>query len=564
MLSDHRRVGGLYRPKPRRPATADQQARRTPATRQFRSEKAAHTVHDENLMSVCMDTRAATPNVAWRDSQKEACVSSLLDGSVGQIDFVTRYGLMSKAQLAAIPRITEMIKEHSLRTIRIAWCDQHGLVRGKQVMAHDFLLALRNGVDFQTATLFMDTANNLAAPMFAKHGGGIGVASLCGGPDAILVPDPLTFRVLPWAPRTGWILSEMYLNNGEPMPFDTRAVFKRQLARLHTRGWDWVGGLEVEFYICKLEDRMLQPEQCGWPPDPPKVSMIAHGFQYLTEERQDEIDPILQMLHDNLAALDLPLRTMEDEWGPGQCEFTFDPTRGVMSADHMVLFRTAVKQLCRRHGYHATFMTRPALPNFFSSGWHLHQSLCSLEGGENLFANFANPTDELSLLGRQYVAGLLAHAAPACVFSTPTINGYKRFRPNSFAPDRITWACENRAAMIRVLGGPGDRAAHLENRAGEPCANPYLYMASQIAAGLDGIDRGLDPGPMDETPYESGKPKLPRSLMEATAALSGSAMFRRELGDALVDYLLLLKQSEIDRFLQHVTDWEHREYFEMF
>ena len=118
-----------------------------------------------------MDTRAATPNVAWRDSHKEECVSSLLDGSVGQIDFVTRYGLMSKAQLAAIPRITEMIKEHSLRTIRIAWCDQHGLVRGKQVMAHDFLLALRNGVDFQTATLFMDTANNLATIIFFRGPG---------------------------------------------------------------------------------------------------------------------------------------------------------------------------------------------------------------------------------------------------------------------------------------------------------------------------------------------------------------------------------------------------------
>ncbi|MSR15767.1 MAG: glutamine synthetase [Gammaproteobacteria bacterium] len=491
-------------------------------------------------------------------------MSTLQDGSVGQLDFVTRHGLMSEEQLAAIPRIKALIEQHRLRTIRIAWCDQHGLVRGKHVMVHDFLLALRNGVDFQTATLFMDTTNNMVAPLFAKQAGGIGVASLCGGPDAILVPDPLTFRVLPWAERTGWILSEMHLNTGEPVPFDTRALFKRSLAKLHQRGLDWVGGLEVEFYICKLEDRMLLPEQSGWPPDPPKVSAIAHGFQYLTEERQDEIDPILQMLHDNLEALDLPLRTMEDEWGPGQCEFTFDPTRGVMSADHMVLFRTAVKQLCRRHGYHATFMTRPALPNFFSSGWHLHQSICSLATGENMFANMIEPTAPLSLLGRQYVAGLLAHAAPACVFSTPTINGYKRFRPNSFAPDHVTWASENRAAMIRVLGGPGDRASHIENRTGEPCANPYLYMASQIVAGLDGVDRQLDPGPMDETPYESNKPKLPQSLMDATVALAGSQVFRAGFGDAFVDYMLLVKQNEINRFLQHVTDWEHREYFEMY
>ncbi len=489
---------------------------------------------------------------------------SIQDSSVGQLDFVTRHRLMDDEQREAIERIKAIIEQHKLRTIRIAWGDQHGLVRGKHVMVHDFLQALRNGIDFQTATLFMDTTNNLVAPIFAQNGGGIGISSLCGGPDAILVPDPLTFRVLPWAERTGWVLSEMYLANGEPMPFDSRGVMKRQLKALHARGLEYVGGLEVEFYICKLEDRMLQPEQSGWPPDPPKVSCIAHGFQYLTEERQDEIDPILQMLHDNLASLNLPLRTMEDEWGPGQCEFTFDPTPGLSSADNMLLFRTATKQLCRRHGYHATFMTRPALPNFFSSGWHLHQSLIDKASGENLFANMSGSGDVLSELGQQYVAGILKHAAAACVFSTPTINGYKRFRPNSFAPDRITWAAENRAAMVRVLGGPGDKSSHIENRAGEPCANPYLYMASQIAAGLDGIENKLAPGPLELTPYESAKPKLPRSLMDATAALRDSTVFRERLGDAFIDYLLLVKQSEIDRFLGHVTDWEHREYFEVF
>ena len=488
---------------------------------------------------------------------------SIQDGSVGQLDFVTRHGLHSAAQLAAIEQIREDIARHRLRTIRIAWGDQHGVVRGKHVMVHDFMLALKNGVDFQTATLFMDTTNNLFAPMFSSDAG-LGMTALAGGPDAILVPDPLTFRVLPWAERTGWILSEMHLASGEPMPFDTRAVMKKQLRELGARGYDFIAGLEVEFYICKLEDRMLQPEQVGWPPDPPRVSAIAHGFQYLTEERQDEIDPILQMLQDNLEQLRLPLRTMGDEWGPGQCEFTFDPRHGIDAADDMLLFRTATKQLCRRHGYHATFMTRPALPNFFSSGWHLHQSLGDRRDGANLFANMSGSDEVLSALGRQYVAGILAHAPAGCVFSTPTINGYKRYRPNSLAPDRITWARENRAAMIRVLGGAGDRASHIENRAGEPCANPYLYMASQIVAGLAGIDAGLDPGPLELSPYESDKPKLPRSLMEATAALRTDTVYRAGFGDAFVDYLLAIKQNEIDRFLQHVTDWEHREYFEVY
>jgi len=488
---------------------------------------------------------------------------SIQDGSVGQFDFVERFGLWSEEQAAAADLIKADIEQHDLRTVRIAWGDQHGIVRGKNVMAHDFLLALKNGVDFQTATLFMDTTNNFIAPIFSSDAG-LGMTALAGGPDAILVPDPTTFRVLPWAPRTGWVLSEMYLANGDPMPFDTRHVMKRQLQELNDRGMDYVSGLEVEFYISKLEDRKLRPEESGWPPDPPGVSVIAHGFQYLTEERLDEIDPVLQMLHDNLAPLGLPLRTMEDEWGPGQCEFTFDPVRGIAGADNMLLFRNATKQICRRAGYHATFMTRPALPNFFSSGWHLHQSLCDVHGRTNLFANHEDDTHALSELGRQFVAGVLEHAPAASVFSTPTINGYKRFVPNSFAPDRITWARENRAAMVRALGGPGDNATHIENRAGEPCANPYLYMAAQIASGLDGIDRRLDPGLPEVSPYESDKPKLPASLMDAVAALARSEHFRTRFGDTFIDYILAVKQKEISRFLAHVTDWEQREYFEVY
>ena len=488
---------------------------------------------------------------------------SLQEGSVGKRGFIARHGLWNEAQQAAAERLAEVIKQHDLRTVRIAWGDQHGLVRGKNVMTHDFLLALRNGVDFQTATLFMDTTNHIFAPMFARDAG-IGVTALAGGPDAVLVPDPTTFRVLPWAPRTGWVLSEMYLASGEPCPFDTRALMRRMLGELAAQGIDYVAGLEVEFYITRVLDPMHAPEQAGWPPEPPKVEVIAHGFQYLTEERQDEIDPLLQILHDHLAALGLPLRTMEDEWGPGQCEFTFDPARGLDSADQMLLFRTATKQICRRHGYHATFMTRPALPNFFSSGWHLHQSLADRVSGDNLFANMSGSDEVLSPLGRAFVAGVLEHTAAACVFSTPTINGYKRYAPNSFAPNKATWATENRGALIRVLGEAGDSSTHIENRAGEPCANPYLYMASQIAAGLDGITRRLDPGPPELSPYEADKPRLPASLMDAVAALRESAFFRRAFGAPFIDYMLAVKQSEIDRFLMHVTDWEHREYFEMF
>ena len=197
-------------------------------------------------------------------------------------------------------------------------------------------------------------------------------------------------------------------------------------------------------------------------------------------------------------ALGLPLRSLEVEFGPSQCEFTFGPLPGLEPADAMVLFRSAVKQVCRRHGYHATFMCRPKLPNVFPSGWHLHQSLRRARKGANAFMA-KDDGEVLCAFGLHYLGGLLAHARASAAFTTPTINGYKRYRPFSLAPDRAIWGRENRGVMLRVLGGPDD-ATRIENRVGEPAANPYLYMASQILSGLDGIDRASIPAPPPTRP----------------------------------------------------------------
>ena len=176
---------------------------------------------------------------------------------------------------------------------------------------------------------------------------------------------------------------------------------------------------------------------------------------------------------------------MEDEWGPGQLEFTFAPMTGLAAADNAVLFRSAVKQVCQRRGLLATFMCRPGLPNSFSSGWHLHQSL-----------PVRPPAGTPSRRGQAAVGHRAAlRRGPAgarvagCLFAAPTMTGYKRYRPYSFAPDRVCWAVENRGALVRVQGAPGDTSSHVEMRSGEPAANPYLYMAANIAAGLDGITR---------------------------------------------------------------------------
>ena len=162
------------------------------------------------------------------------------------------------------------------------------------------------------------------------------------------------------------------------------------------------------------------------------------------------------------------------------------------------------------------------------------------------------------------------------VFAAPTVNGYKRFRPYSFAPDRVTWAVENRGALVRVQGAPGDTSSHVEMRIGEPAANPYFYLASNVAAGLDGIRRGVaPPPPVTADPYTAEAPALPASLAEAVDALEADEFYRHEFGSTLVDYLVMMKRFELGRCNdalaavagaedQDVSDWEMREYFEFF
>jgi glutamine synthetase len=478
------------------------------------------------------------------------------------VSFVARHGLWSDEQREAAARLARIVEEQKLEVVRFSFPDQHGILRGKTLVAREALASLESGCTITTTMLAKDTSHRTVFPVFTP-GGGFGMREMEGAADVLMVPDPASFRVLPWAQSTGWLLCDVCFADGRPVPFATRNLYKSALGRLAQRGYDFVAGLEVEFHIFRLEDAKMSPEDAGQPGEPPDVSLLSHGYQYLTEQRYDQMEPVFEIVRRDIMALGLPLRSVEVEFGPSQCEFTFKPTRGIEPADTMILFRSAVKQICRRHGYHASFMCRPKLPNVFASGWHLHQSIVSRANGENAFMT----RDEgvpLSGFGRHYLAGLLQHARASAVFATPTINGYKRYRSYSLAPDRANWGCDNRGVMVRVLGGPGEPATRLENRIGEPAANPYLYMASQILSGLDGVDRALDPGPSADTPYETQATALPKTLREAVDALERDPFFREALGAEFVDYYVHIKNAEIERFQAEVSDWEQREYFEMF
>ncbi len=481
--------------------------------------------------------------------------------------FVGRHSLWTAAQERAARDVERAIRRHRLEVVRFSFADQHGVLRGKTLLASEAANAMRDGVTMTTTLLAKDTSHKTVWPVFTP-GGGFAMPEMQGGGDFVMVADPATFRILPWADGTGWLLCDIVFTNGKPVPFSTRAVCRDALERLAKSGFDYCAGLEVEFHLFRIDDPRLAPADATWPPQAPQVSLLNQGYQYLTESRYDMLDPAVELLRRQLTQLGLPLRSVEVELGPSQIEFTFRAQTGLAAADTMVLFRSAVKQIARRHGLLASFMCRPALPNVMSSGWHLHQSLIDRKSRRNAFVG--RGPDVLSATGRHFLAGLLAHARAGAVFTTPTINGYKRYRPYSLAPDRAIWARDNRGVMMRVIGQPGDPATHLENRVGEPAANPYLYMASQIHAGLDGLAGKRDPGPSADTPYEADAALLPANLGEALEALRADECFRAGFGSAFIDYYAHIKDAELARFRKEqgdasdVTPWEQNEYLDLF
>lgn len=479
--------------------------------------------------------------------------------------FVERFDTWTPEQAREADELARRLESGEVDVVRFAFPDQHGILRGKTLVVSEAISALRSGVNMTTTLFAKDTSHLTVFPVFSA-GGGFDFEGMQGGADFVMVADPATYRTLPWSPRTGWVLCDAYMTDGRPAPLATRSILQRALGALDERGLSLVAGLEVEFHVFKVEDPRMglhDGSQPGQPGMPPEVSLLTHGYQYLTEQRYDASEGLMELLRTTMQGLELPLHSLEIEFGPSQFELTFGPMPGMMAADAMVLVRSAVKQVCQRHGYHATFMCRPRIPHVMSSGWHLHQSICDKATGQNLFIP-EQAGQELSDLGCQYLAGLLAHAPGAAALSTPTINGYRRYRSFSLAPDRASWGRDNRGAMLRVLGGVGQAATRIENRVGEPNANPYLYTASQVFSGLDGIERKLVPGPSADVPYESPVEPLPRSLPDALRALREDEYLCKQLTPLFVNYYCHIKEAELSRFNQAVTEWEQREYFSLF
>ena len=493
--------------------------------------------------------------------------------------FADKCGINTEARQAEVQRVLALAQASGLTWVRLVWCDVHGSLRGKTWVTSELAHAFAQGMGMVSTLMLKDTSDRTVYKVFeadVKHE----LPGFEGASNLMLLPDPRTFKILPWAEKTGWLLCQPWFPNGQVVPYDSRRILQAALEKLAANGWGMRCGLEVEFHIYKLQDAEhgddADPAQAAWPGPAPAVSMIHPGYNLLNELWFDRAEPALRIVKQTAQDVGLPLLSLEIELGPSQVEAVFKATDALTAADNMVLFRSAVKQALRRAGYHATFMCRPPFENIMSSGWHLHQSLYDLQTNQNLFARTTSQDIQealslraddarhtLSNTGAHYLAGLLEHGQGMTSLCTTTVNGFGRFKPNALAPQSILWGRDNRGAMLRVVGGPGDAGTRIENRMGEPAANPYLYMASQILAGLDGIENELTAPFATEAPYAESAERLPLTLGDALARLGDDPILSAGLGADFVRYYQRIKQSEQSRFndAEDKVEFQRREYF---
>lgn len=470
-------------------------------------------------------------------------------------------GRLDAAAIDLAAEVVERVEADGIETLRLCFADQHGILRGKTIVADALVSAFVSGIGMPSTLLLKDTSHKTVFPVW-NGAASTGSLPFAGASDVLMVPDPQTIVQVPWSPHSMMILCDVADRAGVSVPVSSRTILRRAVDDLAGAGYAAVMGLEVEFQVFERLDPALDHGQATMPPAPVVTRNLTQGWQYLTETRYGEAEGILDRIRRMAEAMGLAPRSMEIEMGPSQFEFTFAPSDPVGQADRAVLFRTMVKEVCQARGLHASFMAKPRLPNAAANGWHIHQSLIRAEDGENAFMP-AGP-GELTPEAAGWIAGLLDHAVAACLLTSPTINSYKRFAPFQLAPNRVQWGRDNRGAMIRALMYPGDRASRLENRAADPTANPYLAFAAQIIAGLDGIERGAMPPPATETPYDEAATAIPSTMIEAIEAFEGSELFARRLGPDVVRYLAHIKRAEWDRYLSTVSEWEQTEYFNLF
>lgn len=372
--------------------------------------------------------------------------------------------------------------------------------------------------------------------------------------DMVAWPDPSTFALLPWragAGGTARMFCEIRTPNGDPFPGDPRGVLKKVVAKAEAMGYTTYVGPELEFFYFRDSCGTEVLDQGGYF----DLTTLDAG----TDLRRDTINA--------LHALGIQVEYSHHEVAPSQHEIDLRFQEVTDMADKVMTYRLTVKEIAQSKGLYATFMPKPMF-GVNGSGMHVHQSL--FKGERNVFFD-GNDEYNLSPIGKSYIAGLLAHVKEICLVTNQWVNSYKRLVPGYEAPVYVCWSRRNRSAMVRVpLYKPGkEQATRVELRNPDPACNPYLAFAAMLAAGLDGIEKGMElPPEASNNIYEmsvaereaAGIGSLPEDLYQAIKEFEQSAFVREALGDHVCDYLVRNKWAEWDEYKKLVTPYEVARY----
>jgi glutamine synthetase len=422
------------------------------------------------------------------------------------------------------------LDDGSLTEIEVAWSDPFGHAQGKRIPASQFMgRALGSGFAFCEASLGWNTDGTVIDSLRLTNWDG-------GYPDVFAVPDLATFKPLPWRPRVGHVISDIVAHDRSPSLLDPRAVLKRVLARLDSIGYTAKVGVELEFYLLNADGTPLQDD--------------IHAYSL---ENANALEPLINDLYETLGAFTC-LEGIQTEYGPGQVETNLVYGDALQAADEAARLKYAAKEVARRHGKVASFMAKPFSEHSGSSA-HLHISLWRYD--EPAFAADNGAESPVAL---RAIAGLLEHLPSITLFGAHSVNAYRRFAPDSFAPATVTWSRDNRGAAVRSLVEAEPSANRIELRSGASDANPYWLVASALAAVIAGLEAGRKPPPAEQgNLYDKGVP-LPESLGVALALATRDDTILEILGaDSVIDFAAIAR-SEWVEYSRHVSDWERRRY----
>jgi len=427
------------------------------------------------------------------------------------------------------------IDEGGINQVRLIVVDLHGIPRAKTVTGRRFSEVMQSGHAWQLPLVAVDIWQNL--PTETGYGEEVSFG------NGKMVPDLRTFAQLPWSPDTAHVICDVYADDVAcPTP---RQVLSRVLEQANEMGYHVTFGNELEFYIYSDKDG--------------DFSRVLGMDAWFSEQALGELHEFIDALYRDLDQLGIPVYEIFNEHGGGQLEINLEPDSGLGAIDNVITMKSAIKEIAYRHGYRATFMGKPSndveVP---PSGYHLHQCLRDHDGANAFFDDDAE--GGLTDIARQYIGGQLSHAMGLTGLAAPTITAYKRFRPGTWAPIRVAWGFDNRTAMVRVLGSGGN--TRIENRLPSSCANPYLLSAGMVAAGLDGIRNGVDPGePASHNALEDTRyPQVPTNFLDGIRAFAGDTDLGEALGQDFARAYVKVMELVWERFQTYVTDWEMQEY----